>query len=111
MLRWQQKKTPDKRLYGRIDMVCEICGKHYRWMDHNSHFVCSKECGKLRKNKKQREYWDKNKERLSEARKIYPKEPERVKDTLAEINEMARERHLTYGQMQGVFYCQEHPIR
>jgi hypothetical protein len=53
-------------------------------------------------------YKDKiNSERVQKKiKKKLPKE-----NTLADINELAREKNLTYGQMQGVFYCQEHPIR
>ena len=53
-------------------------------------------------------YKDKiNSERIQKKiKKKLPKE-----NTLAEINELAREQNLTYGQMQGVFYCQKHPIR
>ena len=40
------------------------------------------------------------------------KKPVRIepKNTMAEINEMARAEGLTYGQMQGKLYCLEHPL-
>ncbi len=92
---------------------CEVCGKYY---EHSGlgrkPKTCSPECAHERNITRQREYWMIYKDKINSERvqkKIKKKLPK--ENSLAEINELAREQNLTYGQMQGVFYCQEHPIR
>lgn len=92
---------------------CEVCGKYY---EHSGKGrkpkTCSPECAHERDIMQKREYWLIYKEKINKERvqkKIKKKLPK--ENSLAAINEMAREQNLTYGQMQGVFYCQEHPIR
>ena len=94
---------------------CEICGKEFpRSENWFSTRFCSTECRNKQIRIKKHNYFVKNREKLNEQRRIniQRKEEEKNKkheDTMAEINEMARERGLTYGQMQGVIWCREHP--
>lgn len=88
-------------------MICKciVCGKLFEHSGKGrSPKTCSDECLEEHASTYRREY----KRRRYEPRKNVKKPQE---NSLAAINELARERHLTYGQMQGVFYCQEHPIR
>lgn len=88
--------------------TCIVCGKLFEHSGKGRRpKTCSDECREEHDSICRREYWQRYKQRRYEPKNIKkPKER-----SLAAINEMARERHLTYGQMQGVFYCQEHPIR
>lgn len=97
-----------------IDGRCRICGKIYpRSRQWQSTRFCSEECRKKDKALRDRRYWKENRERLNEERRItiQNNQEKRIKhkDTMAEINEQARERGLTYGQMQGAIWCQKHP--
>lgn len=66
--------------------VCEVCGKIFTPpIGHGQTKTCSEECREKRI-------------------------PKRKENTMADINEMAREKGLTYGQMQGILYAQEHPL-
>ena len=88
---------------------CIVCGKLFEHSGKGrSPKTCSDECLEEHNSTYRREYWQTYKRRRYEPRKTNKKPKE---NSLEAINEMARERHLTYGQMQGVFYCQEHPIR
>ena len=101
-----------------MKFVCEMCGKVYE--DDNPKDlrkkvrVCSKECYRKRKNIQCRAYYyrqeevKKQRREAEEAKKRKKKKPVL---SMAQINEMARERGLTYGQMQGLIYCLDHPIR
>lgn len=92
-------------------MICKciVCGKLFEHSGKGRRpKTCSDECREEHYSICRREYWQRYKNRRYEPKKIIKNPKER---SLAAINEMARERHLTYGQMQGVFYCQEHPIR
>ena len=88
---------------------CIVCGKLFEHSGKGrSPKTCSDECLEEHASTYRREYWQKYKRRRYEPRKTNKKPKE---NSLAEINALAREQNLTYGQMQGVFYCQEHPIR
>ena len=100
---------------------CEICGKVYEpnpeW---RSKHVCSDECKKIRKKLKGREYWDKVKDEVNARKrentailienKPKTRQKKRSADTLADINALAREQGLSYGQMQGLLYAQRNCI-
>lgn len=97
--------------------TCEICGKQYehtpKWKSRN---VCCEACYKKRKAIKTKEYYrarmaalkafteedKKNSERQS-------RKKEEKKDKIVEINTLARQQHLTYGQLQGLKYLEIHP--
>lgn len=92
-------------------MICKciVCGKLFEHSGKGRRpKTCSDLCREEHDSTYRREYLQRYKQRRYEQRKILKKPQE---NSLAAINEMAREKHLTYGQMQGVFYCQEHPIR
>lgn len=100
-----------------MKFVCEMCGKVYE--DDNPKDlrkkirVCSKECYRKRKNIQCRAYYYRQAEQKKEIKAAEEaKKPKRKKPALsmAQINEMAREKGLSYGQMQGVIYAQEHPL-
>ncbi len=96
--------------------VCRMCGTVYEDDEtdlRKSVRVCSKACYRKYKNIQNREYYyrqaaKKEAERAEEE----AKKPVRIepKNTMAEINEMARAEGLTYGQMQGKLFCLEHPL-
>lgn len=96
-------------------MICKciVCGKLFEHSGKGrSPKTCSDECLEEHASTYRREYWLIYKDKINSERiqkKIKKKLPK--ENSLAAINEMAREQNLTYGQMQGVFYCQEHPIR
>lgn len=88
---------------------CIVCGKLFEHSGKGRRpKTCSDECWEEHDSTYRKEYWQIYKQRRYEPREKIKKPKD---NSLAAINEMARERHLTYGQMQGVFYCQEHPIR
>lgn len=96
--------------------VCVTCGKVYE--DDETDLrkkirTCSKECHRIYRNIQEKTYYyqkaelRKAQKAAEEAKKPVKIEP---KNTMAEINEMARAEGLTYGQMQGKLYCLEHPL-
>jgi predicted nucleic acid-binding Zn-ribbon protein len=100
-----------------MKFVCIMCGKVYE--DDPTDLrktvrVCSKACYRKHKNIQSKAYYHRKAEEArqqkakEEAKKPVKKPP---KYTMDQINEMARERGLTYGQMQGLIYCLDHPIR
>ena len=117
------KRTVEyKKRSGKVfKYKCEICGKVYEpnpeW---RSKHVCSDECKKIRKKLKGREYWDKVKDEVNARKrentailienKPKTRQKKRSADTLADINALAREQGLSYGQMQGLLYAQRNCI-
>lgn len=93
---------------------CEVCGKEYelcpKW---HSKKTCCPECRRIRKNANNLTYWRNRQKKIEEDRKIMEikRKMMQPKYTMEEINYMARERGLTYGQMQGYLYCNDHPMR
>lgn len=75
-------------------VTCDVCGKEFETKGHNAKY-CSKECkhkGSYRGYKRKR---DQGKQFQEEHRMGHTK--------LSYINEMARERGMTYGQFVGRF--------
>lgn len=92
---------------------CKQCGKIYEpTKEWRSKLVCCPECRRLRKNANSIIYWQKHKIKLQEERRLMEIRRERMKPkyTIEQLNDMAREQHLTYGQMQGLLYVKDHPL-
>ncbi len=98
-------------------LVCSICGTIFEHTGQGRRpMTCSPECFRERQQIQRSEYWEQNKDKLNQKRvekkKLMKARVKKPKNhSMAELNEMARERHLSYGQMQGVLYCEAHPIR
>lgn len=94
--------------------TCEVCGKKYEiHKNWRSKKTCCPECQRIRKNANNLTYWRKKQLKINEERRILEikKKMMQPKYTMAELNRMARERGMTYGQMQGYLYCNDHPMR
>ena len=99
-----------------MKFVCVMCGKVYE-DDHKDLRkkvrVCSKACYRKYKNIQNRAYYYRQAE-IRKEEKEQEKEKKKAKKkpalSMAEVNEMARQRGITYGQMQGILYAQAHPL-
>lgn len=85
--------------------ICEVCGQVYnQTKEWKSNHTCCHACYIIRKNRLNREYSRiRSEEERNKTKKI-------VRDKMAEVNEMARARGISYGQMQGIIYCLDHPM-
>ena len=93
-----------------MERVCEVCGRIFTPpLGHNQTKTCSEECRKIRKRVVDAKTRVKRRNEDNERHKLKRK-PKRKENTMADINVMARDRGLTYGQMQGILYTQEHPL-
>lgn len=90
--------------------VCEVCGRIFTPpIGHGQTKTCSQECRKIKKRISNAKWRVKHGDEYNERRRE-KRIPKRKENTMADINEMARERGLTYGQMQGILYAQDHPL-
>ena len=76
--------------YDTVKKICAVCGKEFETLNKRSKLTCSDECDKVYRYKKRTQ--------KSASDYIYKRKTRKPKTSLAEINRMAREEHLTYGQ-------------
>ena len=110
----RRKRATDAKTY-----TCKICGKEYHvdkiW---RSKITCSKGCNAKRRSEISKDYWSKVKDGIIEARRqgdkpafiIRYEHKDYSKNTLAQINDIARDNNMTYGQMQAYLWTQKHPV-
>lgn len=101
-----------------MNRICETCGQEYQtsrlWKSTHS---CSKECAKIRKSQKAKEYWQKYKDNrnseIREPRADHIKtryDKKKYENNLVMMAKAAADRGMTYGEYQTMNYCQAHPL-